>query len=643
MMPELNTRWRLGPTALVIFVIVLAVYVVNPDPMWVGDMNSTSVFAFNVLEFKTYWLDAFATGELYQGYNSFSFAPLPAGNFGGGRWTLAYPIGSAIVTFPVYAVLWAYFKLVHPALDMTSAAFGPYRIAASHIAASVVSAGTVVLFFLISRRRFPAAVALATTACLAFATMQWGLQSQSMLQHGPSAFVVIAAAYLLLRAGDSSGAHAAGWLAAAGALAGMLFMIRPTNLAFAAALLVFAVLRFRSRSLVFFLLFLVTFGLSLGWNYLFFQNWLGPAAGGQTHTYYASAGTFIAAFTGLAFSPIRGLISNSPVLIFTIAGIGIAIVAMFRAVRHWDFNNVDPDTLLFGMLLGACAVLYLSYCFSPFWEGGTYGTRYISETVPILAYFLNFSPTVQRAPGRRWGRVATVLLVLCIAIGVVQQATAIAGGHRGQANWSSLPYGELDVPDDRRWAYMREAPLRGFETRLWSVRDGLVERIWRGVYANRFLMNESIASSTDYAKRCTSTILSVEDAHGLPIEQWHLMGMDGSTPYLSRLWDLFSEGRKFVRVRIRNDGSVPLYSYREGLHWGFATLVHKVTKDSGGAVYEGGNIHLTGTLLPGETGEAIGSMEITTQKGRYRIEGRMAINGLGYCGEVQQLGAVIVD
>ena len=257
-MQQPETRSALGAyvtahpkiAALVIFLFVCAVYAINPDPIWSGDLNSNSIYAFNILTFGTIYLENFKGGYLDIGFNGLSFRGAAPGTWAEGRLTLSYPVGTAVVTFPLYVIFFIYFKIVAPTVSITSAAFEPYRLLFSHLAATAVSAATVALFFLISRRRFSLKTALITTGCLAFATMQWGLLSQTLLQHGPSSFVVMASAYLLLRA-DDDGQRNLGYLAAAGALAGLLFLIRPTNLAFMAALLTFSILRYRTRSLAF--------------------------------------------------------------------------------------------------------------------------------------------------------------------------------------------------------------------------------------------------------------------------------------------------------------------------------------------------------------------------------------------------------
>ena len=228
-----------------------------------------------------------------------------------------------------------------------------------------------------------------------------------------------------------------------------------------------------------------------------------------------------------------------------------------------------------------------SYSFSPFWEGGTYGSRYLSETMPIIAYFLNYAPILQPdRPKRSSTTVLTVIFVVFVAVGVFRQVTAIVGGHLGQSFWVGLPYFEIDLPEDRHWAYMREAPMRNFETRLWNIRDGLEERIWRGVYSTRFLMSPRIVSETNYAARCKATVLSVRDTESCTVDEFKLKIVGPTEPLVERVGAQFNDGRKFVHVRVRNDGEVPLYGFETGIQWGFAAMANKVINEEGKTLHE---------------------------------------------------------
>jgi hypothetical protein len=617
--------------AAVVFAIALAVYLVNPDPFWTGDMNSSTILAFNLLEFHTLDLSHFRDSELLRPFGGYSFSISPVH----GGVTLTYPVGTAFVTFPLYALFYAWLKLFGPGISLTAAAFEPYRLGLSHIAAAILSAVTLTTFFLIVRPRFGLRAALVTTACLAFATMQWGILSQSLFQQTPSAFVIMAASWALLQAERAPLKSAAALLCAAGALSGLLYLIRPTNLIFMLALLTFALVWF--RSLAFSAGFLVTGALSVGWNWYDWHTLTGAAAFFQQHTYHFTPATFVAGFIGLTFSPDAGAFPNSPVLLLAFPG-AFAVVAAFLRRRI-----SEPADLLFLMLLGASGVLLASYAFSPFWDGGGYGPRYISETMPIVMYFVNFLRVLRPAEPIREHRLAVGGLALTAALGFFAQFTAIVGGHTGLSQWLNAPIGTLDAPEDQRYEYMFVDPLRSFATRRWAIRDSFIERIWRGVYAKRFLMSPTIVAETNYGALCKGTILDLRDKRGRSVNEFRLASVYVNRPYADRLRELFSQGRKFVYARVRNDGKVPLFGYKSGLSWGYAAIATTVINDQGGIISQGGSIFVADNIQPGQTGEAFGNMEIATQKGRYRIEAQVSIGGLGACGSKIELGTLTVE
>jgi hypothetical protein len=633
-------------TAALLFVIIFSIYLFNPDPVWSGDMNSNSIFAFNIFEFHTVYLDAYANGYLAKSFGMHSFYNAAPGTWAAGHIVAGYPIGAALVTLPLYALFYVYMKLFAPAVSFTTADFEPYRIAFLHISAAFLSAATIVLFFLLSRARFSDRVALITSVCLAVATIQWGFLSQSMMQHGPSSFTVLVAAYLLVRADRSTETRVRTLLLlVAGGLAGLLFLIRPTNLVFTFALFVLVLIWFKRASYVFAIGLAITGGMTLVWNFADFGSMIGPSIT-QLYQYNFSIETFFGGLVGLLLSPNRGVIPNSPFLLFAIVAAIPVARRVASALLTRDLRKTDAPELLFCALLGASVVLLLNYAMSPFWSGGFYGNRYMSETIPFIAYFLNYLPILKPeklAPLRI--RVLVTIFALFVGIGVFNQVTAIVGGHRWLAEWNSTPVSDIDTMDDRRWAYLTENPLRTFETRAWNFRDSLPERIWRGVYNRNFVFPMTGQAAGEYASKCAASIVNVEgndqkQPNTFEVRAILRQAFAALTP--AGYWSSFNDGRKFVRAKVKNTGTVPLFGFETGLTWGRSSLVHQVTNQSGAKVYENGTIHISGVIYPGETGDALGSMEVPLPPGRYGIDFRVAVNGIGYCGLEHLPGTLIV-
>jgi hypothetical protein len=71
-------------------------------------------------------------------------------------------------------------------------------------------------------------------------------------------------------------------------------------------------------------------------------------------------------------------------------------------------------------------------------------------------------------------------------------------------------------------------------------------------------------------------------------------------------------------------------------------MIYQVKDASGKVVYENGTIHTSGIIRPGETGTAVGIMILPMKPGRYQMDVRVAVNGLGYCSPLQPFGDVVV-
>src|SRR4051812_27116094 len=98
-------------TAIILFVAIFCIYLINPDPVWSGDMNSNSIFAFNLFEFHTIYLDGFSQSHLAKSFNWLGFLRSSPGNWSAGRWVSSFPVGASVVTLPVYAFFYLYMKL----------------------------------------------------------------------------------------------------------------------------------------------------------------------------------------------------------------------------------------------------------------------------------------------------------------------------------------------------------------------------------------------------------------------------------------------------------------------------------------------------------------------------------------------------
>jgi hypothetical protein len=151
------------------------------------------------------------------------------------------------------------------------------------------------------------------------------------------------------------------------------------------------------------------------YNYWLFGNFVG---GAPFRTDYwmqelGSAGMFSGSLSegmaGLTFSPSRGILIYSPVVVVAIAG----------AIATWK-KPVSDAVLLARYSFAAALAILLTYSkFIVWWGGHGYGPRYLTDAMPLLGlpFAAGFAWLEQRRPGFSVVRAAAmVLLVYSVAI-----------------------------------------------------------------------------------------------------------------------------------------------------------------------------------------------------------------------------------
>lgn len=159
---------------------------------------------------------------------------------------------------------------------------------------------------------------------------------------------------------------------------------------------------------------------------------------------HATSGTFSLAsggFTGLLFSPNRGLLIFSPIVAAVLLGIPRLLGA-----------RLQSPLMICTVAAWAQYTLYASYVV--WWGGHTYGPRYMLDVLPLLL------PLGIAAAAAMRGRIQPTLAALAFAWSVA--VAAIGAFNHPEGRWNNDPY---DV--DR------------FHDRLWEWDDLQIARAWR--------------------------------------------------------------------------------------------------------------------------------------------------------------------
>jgi len=381
------------------------------------------------------------------------------------------------------------------------------------------------------RLKFQRAIALITTFIYAFSTSVWSINSQALWQHGSANLVLLAITLGLLKANRTQGNQQKALLLAIGFLCGLLPGIRPVHLLFAIAATVYVVFTYRKNAL-YFLIGLPSTLISASWNFYYFgfslKNFLiagyahlNEAGKSFTGTYYQwNIQQFLEGFGGLLISPSRGLLIYSPVAILAVPG-------TYALVRR-----PGKDEQWFLCLTLASLLLFLQYCFFTVWTGAScYGTRYLTDTMPVLClligYGLGFG--LEKLRRQRFG-------LICLSVLVIYSTSVQAVGVFGSNFWFGIPYAASE--------------------RFWQWQDTEIERHVRRVY---FDWLKPIRYPGEYRKSMSGKMVSLSLLGEQPLQTLTVK----------------SAALVTLEAQLQNTGRAPWYGYETGMKRGMAIVMVK--------------------------------------------------------------------
>ena len=525
------------------------------------DSAPNSILAFNVLERHTLDLDTFRGSYFTALGGQYAFVEAPNGHL-----TSVFPIGTAILSFPAYAGIYA---LAGPP-PIASASFESARRNYEKIVAALIAALCVVLFLLCAKLIGNTMQAAIATAVFALATSMWTIGSQALWQHGPVNLFVLAMTFALLRAERALATKGAWlWLLAAGLAAGFLPVIRPTALLFSLAGLVFALRTFRARAWPFVLCFAVGLAPGVAWNAYFFHT----LAGGyrvNAEAFTVAPQPALQAFIGLLLSPSRGLFVFSPVLLFSLWGFAAAIRSRMQSSRLF---------VLLGLAGVALVVMYSFFAY--WWAGFVYGPRFLTDLAAICALLLVFA--IPKDPLRNRFALGTFLVVFAysVAIQVVGANSGAAG-----AEWNAVP-----------------ASVDRMPARLWQVAD------------NQILRNTLAMFDKDVDWKIT-------------LQPDYVRGLGGSVSSLT-LPPVVGAGTPVdLTAIVRNVGRSRLYGYDSGVYVGQIRVRVRIF-DARDHLQSEQYLFMRGSPRTGASAQATGTVLMPSQPGDYRVEAGLLALRLG--------------
>jgi hypothetical protein len=601
----LITQRPQAATSILLFGVCLFVYLSNDITSLASNDNiPTTIQALNWLQNHSLNLDNFRGSYFYRISDDTPYFFTEAPN---GHLTSTYPIGSVLITFPLYFVFFISLKITaffqtlttgNPVdlLNLTNQSFELYRKGFGKLAASICSAFSVVIFYLIVRLKFQQATALIATFLFAFATSTWALCSQDIRQHTVSNLLVISIVFCLFKADRLREKRRTLMLLLAGVFCGILPGVRLTSSIFSAAAFVFVIYAYRKEAR-FFLLGLPTVLINFAWNIYFF-GLKGLTGGGYSQQfdsgasgYRLSPSYFTEAFFGQLISPSDGIFAFSPVLLFAFPGAYL----VFK-------RRAGKDEQLILCLTFACVGLFFHYCFYAPWTGGSdsFGARFLTDIVPVLCLLVAYclDEIVQWVTTRKQfidRLIFSSFLALLLLSTFVQMV-----GASTKTDWGNVPIPLINQPD-----------------RLWQIRDSQIERHTRNFLAR---IHHPIDDPETYAQNLAGTIDRIE---------W--IKRDGTIEPIDGTLKIAQNYRRILRLQVKNTGQSEWYGYENGMIELGETRMRVLFYNKSGKRVKLPNsnaIFVSGNIQPGQTVEAIGKINFPRKAGTYEARFVLIASGM---------------
>ena len=419
----------------IIFVMTFIVYSSNGFGYFASwDTAPNSLLVFNLLENHRLDFDNFK--GTFPKEAAYMFTTNVDGHL-----QSVFPIGSAVLSAPIYVGIDLAVHAKHGSLPLASPAFEHERRIFEKVAATVIASLASVIFFLCVIELSTGIVAIILTLTFAFATSMWAIGAQAMWQHGSVNLMFLTMTLLLLQQQRYQGKRRVAVIALAGLAAGMLISIRPTASVFSFAALAW-VFYTDKRNIVFFVLAAIAGIMPAAiWNIVNFHNLVGwySSIAGRYHTSFFDA---LEAGAGLAISPSKGLLIYLPLTIFSLVGAIITVRSQRASERLLSFYCV------------AGLAVYCSYSlFQGWWGGYCFGPRYLTDLDALIVLLLvPFVHQMQLLYSQRHRKLEVTIVVAVASLFMIYSVGVQAVGAYGepQGEWSSIPM-SVDTHPDRVW------------------------------------------------------------------------------------------------------------------------------------------------------------------------------------------------
>lgn len=422
-----SISWR--KERLLLFIFIYFIYNLNLRLINSGDTWPAAMLPFAILEDRALCLDMFA------GYfESLSFNPYMV-VLQDGHYFSFYPIVIPVLLTPLYLIPYLLLNSLHYQMNMLNTSFYLVVFILEKIFASLIATSSVVLCFMAWRQLMRKEIAYLCTAIFALATNTWSTSAQALWQQGMAELLMSMLIYLVV-VNEKNRLNRR--IVCMGVLSGLFIFNRPSDSLLLLPLFIY-VMSLSAKEIVCYAGPMLGSGLPfLIYNAHHFKNAFG-GYGGLLSEFTLSPTTFVN-MSGLLFSPSRGLLVYSPILILSVFGYGK--IADVESQRLRRFFYVAGFSIL--LQIGVYG------CFRVWWGGYSYGPRFLVSILPLLVtyigFYLNDIPILGRV--QRRDLLCLSLIALLFAWSTFVQAVGAFCYPNG--NWDGTPQSVNQYPE-RLW------------------------------------------------------------------------------------------------------------------------------------------------------------------------------------------------
>jgi hypothetical protein len=342
------------------------------------------------------------------------------------------PIGTSLLAVP-------FVYLYH--IVESGAKVEQFYALAEVVIASLVTALTAAVLYLIARFSLDVKRSLLVSFIFAFCTSAWSTASRALLQHGPSMLALTLTLYLILLARKKPYV-----VQFAGIPLAYSYIIRPTNGISIILLTLFILWQYKRYSLLYLLWSAAVIVPFFLYNWSVYHSLLAPYYYSQRLGIHPR---LVEALVGNWINPARGLFVFSPICLFSLYGTFCKIKGLSSDWR---------DGLLGCFLICAVLLHWIAISLFPHWYGGwSYGPRLFSDMVPYLIYLL--MPVIPLVTHSKESS-APIRVAFACFIGISLFIHYRGATDNATQMWNALPV-NVDVEPSRLWNWQDPPFLRG--------------------------------------------------------------------------------------------------------------------------------------------------------------------------------------